>query len=148
MRKLLYVLAIIILICSCKERQEPVIFTKYDESAALEKQQEHRNRRMKFKLFQSKFLDMNEVFKPFDEDLAYFSEEDYNTIKPMVIEQDIPTIQTHIKNGHLSYEKLTLFYLYRIRKFERDSTKSLNAIIALNPDVVNQAKARIRKLKM
>ena len=147
MRKLLYVLAIIILICSCKERQEPVIFTKYDESAALEKQQEHRNRRMKFKLFQSKFLDMNEVFKPFDEDLAYFSEEDYNTIKPMVIEQDIPTIQTHIKNGHLSYEKLTLFYLYRIRKFESDSTKSLNAIIALNPDVVNQAKAKDKEAK-
>ena len=147
MKKALYLLAIITLIWSCKERQEPVVFTKYDESAALEKQQDHRSRRMKFKLFQSKFLDMNEVFKPFDEDLAYFSEEDYNAIKPMVIEQDIPTIQTHIKNGHLSYEKLTLFYLYRIRKFESDSTKSLNAIIALNPDVVKQAKAKDKEAK-
>ena len=147
MKKVLYLLAIITLIWSCKERQEPVVFTKYDETAALEKQQEHKNRRMKFKLFQSKFLDMNEVFKPFDEDLAYFSEEDYNAIKPMVIEQDIPTIQTHIKNGHLSYEKLTLFYLYRIRKFESDSTKSLNAIIALNPDVVQQAKAKDKEAK-
>ncbi|MGC6284988.1 MAG: amidase family protein [Polaribacter sp.] len=147
MKKALYLLAIVTLIWSCKERQEPVVFTKYDESAVLEKQQEHKNRRMKFKLFQSKFLDMNEVFKPFDEDLAYFSEEDYNAIKPMVIEQDIPTIQTHIKNGHLSYEKLTLFYLYRIRKFESDSTKSLNAIIALNPDVVQQAKTKDKEAK-
>ena len=147
MKKALYLLAIITLIWSCKEKQEPVVFKKYDETAALKKQQEHRNRRMKFKLFQSKFLDMNAVFKPFEEDLAYFSEEDYNAIKPMVIEQDIPTIQTHIKNGHLSYEKLTLFYLYRIRKFESDSAKSLNAIIALNPDVVIQARAKDKEAK-
>ncbi len=140
MKRFLYFLVVLLFISSCKERQEPVVFTKYDETAALEKQQEHPNRRMKFKLFQSKYLDMNEVFKPFEEDLAYFSEEDYNALKPMIIEQDIPTIQGHISKGHLNYEKLTLFYLYRIRKFESDSTKSLNAIIALNPDVVKQAK--------
>ncbi|MAD98046.1 MAG: amidase [Flavobacteriaceae bacterium] len=145
MKRFLYFLVVILFISSCKERQEPVVFTKYNETAALEKQQEHPNRRMKFKLFQSKYLDMNEVFKPFEEDLAYFSEEDYNALKPMIIEQDIPTIQGHISKGHLNYEKLTLFYLYRIRKFESDSTKSLNAIIALNPNVVKEAKELDKK---
>lgn len=42
MKKALYLLAIVTLIWSCKERQEPVVFTKYDESAVLEKQQEHK----------------------------------------------------------------------------------------------------------
>lgn len=141
MKRLVYTLLFSVLILSCKQRQEPVVFKKYDETTSVAKQQEHPNRRMKFKLFQSKYLDMNEVFAPFAEDLAYFSEEDYKALKPMIIEQDIPTIQGHIKKGDLNYEKLTLFYLYRIRKFESDSTKSLNAIITLNPDVVKQARS-------
>lgn len=136
---------ICLLVFSCakeKEKQPPVIFKKYDETAALAEQQNHESNRMRFKLFQSKVLDMNEVFKPFEEDLAYFSEADYEELKPLIIEQDIPTIQQAIKDRKLTYEKLTLFYLYRIRKFESDSTKSLNGIIALNPNVVKEAKMR------
>ena len=75
---------------------------------------------MKFKLFQSKVLDMNEVFKPFNAALSAFSEEEYQSLKPLIIEQNIPTIQGHVKEGKLSYEKLTLFYLYRIRKRQVD----------------------------
>ena len=71
---------------------------------------------MRFKLFQSKYLDMNEVFQPFEKDLASFSEEDYEALKPLIIEQNIPSIQSNISDGKLTYEKLTLFYLYRIRK--------------------------------
>ncbi|MDG1321035.1 MAG: amidase family protein, partial [Polaribacter sp.] len=44
--------------------------------------------------------------------------------------------------GKLTYEKLTLFYLYRIRKFESDSTLSLNSIISLNPKVLAQAREK------
>ena len=117
-------------------------FKKYDETISLVKQQNHQNNRMKFKLFQSKYLDMNEVFKPFDDDLANFSEADYQSLKPLILEQDIPTLQKSVKEGKLSYEKLTLFYLYRIRKFESDSTLSLNSIITLNPDVVKQAREK------
>jgi amidase len=90
---------------------------------------------------------MNEVFKPFNDDLANFSEEDYQGLKPIILEQNIPTIQKSIKDGNLTYEKLTLFYLYRIRKFESDSTLSLNSIISLNPDVVNQAKEKDKNAK-
>ncbi|MDB2385208.1 amidase family protein [Polaribacter sp.] len=143
MKKLLCLgLFVFLFSCEDKEKQPTVVFTKYDEIAELEKQQDHEKARMQFKLIQSKYLDMNEVFKPFEEDLAYFSEEDYTQIKPLVIEQDIPTIQQHVKDGKLSYEKLTLFYLYRIRKFESDSTLYLNSIIALNPKVVEQAREK------
>jgi amidase len=145
MKRYITLLLAIALIYGCQEKQPPVVFQKYDETEALKKQQNHENRRMKFKLFQSKYLDMNQVFKPFEDDLAYFSEEDYNALKPLIIEQDIPDLQRSIREGELTYEKLTLFYLYRIRKFESDSTKSLNAIIALNPNVVKEAREKDRE---
>ena len=144
MKKLVLVFGFILFLSACqtKERQPDVVFTKYDETGALEKQQEHPRKRMQFKLFQSKVLDMNEVFQTFQEDLAYFSEQDYEDLKPLVLEKDIPTLQKSVAEGKLTYEKLTLFYLYRIRKFESDSTKSLNAIIALNPKVLEEARQK------
>jgi amidase len=144
MKKLLSLLFTIVLIYSCqtKERQPDVVFNKYDETAALEKQQDHATKRMQFKLFNSKVLDMNSVFKPFQEDLAYFSEDDYESLKPLILEQNIPSLQKSVQEGKLTYEKLTLFYLYRIRKFESDSTKSLNSIIALNPTVLEEARTK------
>jgi len=144
---LLFLLTIVLLSCNSDSNQPNVVFNKYDETAALEAQQNHENPRMKFKLFQSKVLDMNEVFKPFNAALSAFSEEEYQSLKPLIIEQNIPTIQGHVKEGKLSYEKLTLFYLYRIRKFESDSTKSLNAIITLNPNVLEEAKQRDKDRK-
>ena len=144
---LLFLLTIILLSCNSESNQPDVVFNKYDETASLKAQQNHENPRMKFKLFQSKVLDMNEVFKPFNAALSAFSEEEYQSLKPLIIEQNIPTIQGHVKEGKLSYEKLTLFYLYRIRKFESDSTKSLNAIITLNPNVLEEAKQRDKDRK-
>jgi amidase len=150
MKKLLLFIISIYFLISCqenKEKQLTVIFKKYDETIALQKQQNHKSNRMQFKLFQSKYLDMNTVFKPFENDLEYFSEENYMALKPFILEQDIPTLQKNIKAGSLSYEKLTLFYLYRIRKFESDSTKSLNSIISLNPNVLKEARARDKNKK-
>lgn len=139
---LLLVTILAFVACNTNEKQPEVVFKKYDETAELEAQKKHKNSRMQFKLFQSKTLDMNQVFEPFHEALAYFSEEDYESLKPLILEQDIPTLQKSVKEGSLSYEKLTLFYLYRIRKFESDSTLSLNSIIALNPNVVDEARAK------
>ncbi|MBU3009995.1 amidase [Polaribacter vadi] len=142
MKNNFFLLVILFSIFSCKEKQDLIIFKKYDETAQLVEQQNHEKKRMQFKLFQSKVLDMNEVFKLFKDDLAYFSEEDYQSLKPLILEQDIPSLQKNVKEGKLSYEKLTLFYLYRIRKFESDSTLSLNSIIALNPEVIKEARAK------
>jgi len=147
MKKIAILISSFFVFLACQQKENPVFFKKYNEKTALEKQQNHQNGRMKFKLFQSKFIDMNEVFKPFNDDLAKFYEEDYQALKPLILEQDIPTLQKTIKDGNLTYEKLTLFYLYRIRKFESDSTLSLNSIIALNPDVVKQAKEKDKNAK-
>ncbi len=144
--KLIYFLTLGLLYsCVTTEKQPDITFVTYDETEALAKQKEHRNNRMKFKLFQSKVLDMNAVFAPFQEDLASFSEEDYQELKPLILEKDIPSLQKNVREGKLTYEKLTLFYLYRIRKFESDSTRSLNGIIALNPNVIEEARAKDKR---
>jgi amidase len=150
MKKIIFLLLFITTAIGCqisKEKQPKVIFKKYNETLAVEKQQNHKKSRMQFKLFQSKYLDMNAIFKPFETDLEYFSEENYTALKPFILEQDITTLQKNIKAGNISYEKLTLFYLYRIRKFESDSTKSLNSIISLNPNVLKEARARDKNKK-
>jgi amidase len=38
--------------------------------------------------------------------------------------------------------KLTQWYLYRIVKYENDKDKMLNAIVAINPEAVNEARER------
>ena len=150
MKKTIFLLLFITTVIGCqisKEKQPKVIFKKYNETLAVEKQQNHKKSRMQFKLFQSKYLDMNAIFKPFETDLEYFSEANYIALKPLILEKDIPTLQKSIKEGELTYEKLTLFFLYRIRKFERDSTVSLNSIISLNPNVLKEARARDKNKK-
>lgn len=147
MKQLILLLITVLLISSCKQTPKKVYFTRYDESSEIAKQQEHEMERMQFKLLQSKILNLNEQFKPFQNDLASFSEEEYNQLKPLILEKNIPEIQAAIASKKLSYEKLTLFYLYRIRKFESDSTTYLNAIISLNPKVVEEARAKDKEVK-
>lgn len=129
--------------CSSNSSSEPIVyFKKYDEKLAVEKQQNHPKKRMQFTMFQSKYLDLNTVYEPFNDALSDFSESEYIKLKPLVLEKDIPFLQQQIQNGKLSYEQLTLFYLYRIRKFESDSLLSLNSIISLNPSVLKEARLR------
>lgn len=149
MKKIIFLLFSMILIFSCQKKQEEevIFFNKYDESAQLENQKKHEKKRMQFKLIQSKTLDMNAVFTPFNDDLSRFTEENYEDLRSIILEKDIPSIQKSIQEGKLSYEKLTLFYLYRIRKFESDSTLSLNSIIALNPNVIKEAREKDKNKK-
>ena len=135
-------LLILFYLVACQQKAPTPIFTTYNETVALEKQQAHENKRMRFQLFQSKHIDLNDVFKPFEKELSAFSEAHYEALKPLILEQDIPTLQKSVRAGKLTYEKLTLFYLYRIRKFESDSTLSLNSIISLNPKVLAQAREK------
>ena len=142
MKNSLTLLLIVLLLVACQQKAPTPFFTKYNETVALEKQQAHENKRMQFQLFQSKHIDLNDVFKPFEKELSAFSEANYEALKPLILEQDIPSLQQSVKAGKLTYEKLTLFYLYRIRKFESDSTLSLNSIISLNPKVLAQAREK------
>jgi amidase len=117
----------------------------YDETIEISENKKHPIKRMQFKLIQSKFNDKNTWFKPFKKEFEKFSEEDYNNLKELIIEKDIPTIQKFIISGELTYESLTLFYLYRIKKFEFNKDRYLNSIISLNPDIINQAREKDNK---
>lgn len=146
MKKILFLFLFCSFLNSCKEaseapeKQKEIVWAPYDETADLEELADHENERMRFKLINSKIHDKNMIWNSFEEDLADFSEEKYLQMKPLILERSIPELQKAIKEGKLSYTDLTLFYIYRIRKFESDNDLSLNAIIALNPEVVEQAK--------
>jgi len=142
MKKIIFLISFLVLF-SCQNKKDSNFFKTYDESELIQKQQDHKISRMKFKLVQSKVLDMNTVFQPFNDELSTnFSEEEYNKLKPLILEQNIPSIQKSISEGLLSHEKLTLFYLYRIRKLESNNETALNAIISLNPNALKEARAR------
>ncbi|AXT58675.1 amidase [Aquimarina sp. AD1] len=148
MYRIISVLITISLFSSCKKETTPELIAKqhrvtwkpYDELEDLKATLDLEQSRMHLKLVNSKVLDKNKIWKSLESELDYFSEEDYNTLKPLILEKDISSLQTSIKQGELTYEKLVLFYLYRIRKYESDNKLSLNSIIALNPLVVKQAR--------
>lgn len=100
-----------------------------------------------FKVLDSKYIINEKLWNDFNKDLEDFTESTYERLKPLIIEQNIPTIQKHIQEGKLSYEALSKFYLYRIRKFDRENDLSLNSIIALNSNIISEAKQKDNELK-
>jgi len=135
----------ILFFLSCSEekkinKEEIILWQPYDDSAEVAANQDHEVERMRYKLIQSKVLDKNEVFRPLYDEVDKMTDAEYEALKPLVLEQNITTIQSHISDGKLSYEKLVLFYLYRIYKFELDNTTTLNTVIALNKNVVDEAR--------
>jgi amidase len=135
---------LLLLIFACKQEPKTTIsaWVPYDESAELEANAAHESTRMRYRLIQSRISDKNDLWKNVADQIKYFSEEDYQALKPFILEQNIPTIQQHIESGKLTYEKLTQWYLYRIVKYENDSVKYLNNIISINPNAVAEAQKR------
>jgi amidase len=124
-----------------KEKKETTTTDKNDISAISTKDFRE------FKVLDSKFIKLDDLWKPFENDLQNFTETQYNSLKPLILEQDIPTLQKHIQSGKLTYETLTKFYLYRIRLFDRNNELSLNSVISLNPKVIEQAKQKDKEFK-
>ena len=110
---LIFTFLLTFLSCQDDERNE---WNAYNETSEINKNNKHPIERMQFKIIQSKYNDKNTWFKPFEKELNKFTEEDYINLKELIIEKDIPTIQKSIISGKLTYERLTLFYLYRITR--------------------------------
>ncbi len=144
MRKHYFTLILVALVFACKQAPKEAIpvWTPYDESEEIAENANHEQVKMRFKLIQSQTLDKNDMWKNVAEQIKNFSEEEYQKLKPLILEQDIPTIQKNIASGNLTYEALTQWYLYRIVKYENDKDKMLNAIIAINPNAVEEARER------
>jgi amidase len=137
-----FILLIFLVSCNQKPAINIPAWVPYDETGELAENAGHASKKMQFRLIQSKNLDKNEIWKVVIPQLKNFSEDDYEKLKPLILDQDIPAIQSHIQSGALTYEKLTQWYLYRIVKYENDKDKFLNAVIAINPEAVNEARMR------
>ena len=133
----LFILITIFFSCS-----EHISWVNYDESSEIYENQDHPNKRMRFKLIQSKYETKNNWFDKIENELNDFGENQYHKLKPLIIEKSIPEIQAHILDDSLTYEKLVLFYLYRIRSIEFDKEKYLNSIISINQNVIEQAREK------
>ena len=108
----------------------PISWKNYDESDEIRLSKSNDNKRMQFKLIQSKYEVKNDWFKNINKELSQFGEKEYNSLKPLIIEKSIPKIQKSILDGKLTYEKLVLFYLYRIKSIEFNKNQYLNSIIS------------------
>ena len=86
----------------------------YDETKELIANADHPLKRMQYKRIQSQHIDRNSFFIPFKKALLTFNQKDHDKLKPYILEQNIPTIQKHVKASRFTYEQLTLFYLYSI----------------------------------
>ncbi|MDO1501152.1 amidase family protein [Winogradskyella maritima] len=98
-----------------------------------------------FKVLDSKNLTKSEIWENVSPKMDDFTEADYNRLKAMVIEKDIPTLQKLRSENKFTYEELVKFYLYRIRKYDRENDKSLNSVIAVNPNVIAEAQQKDRE---
>ena len=116
------------------------LWTSYDDSREVAENADHPNPRMRYKLIQSRVLDKNEVFEPLYPEVQKMTEAEYNRLKPLILEESIPVVQEHIRNGNFSYEDLARFFLYRIYKYELDNSTTLNTVIALNPSLIQEAR--------
>lgn len=137
-------MALLLLLTACG-RQEAYHWQPYDESADLEAMAEHEEVRMHFQLINSKVLDKNTLWQPFNTELDEFGETRYDAIAPQVLDRSMAQLQEAVSTGEFTYEELCLFYLYRIRHYESDNDKVLNALIATNPDLLKQAREKDRQ---
>lgn len=142
MKKQVIIFLLIIIACNPKPKTTIAPWVPYDESEEITANAAHHSKGMRYKLIQSKVLDKNDLWKVIQPQIGIFSEEDYQSLKPLIFEQNIPTIQAHIAAGELTYEKLVQWYLYRIVKYENNRDTYLNAIIAINPNAVKEARLR------
>ncbi|MDN3593419.1 amidase family protein [Zunongwangia endophytica] len=102
---------------------------------------------LQFKVLDSKYLENKVMWSPFEIELYKVTEKKYDSLKRIILEKDITQLQNSIAQDSLTYEELTLFYLYRMRKLDRENELSLNSVIALNPDVLTEARLKDRNYK-
>ena len=141
---LLTTLFLILTACS---NNDIITWENYDEKSEIIENSTHEISRMRYKRIQSLSSDKNKIFSPFypflkSYDLAY-----HKSIKEFIVNKDISTIQAYISEDKFSYEDLVKFFIYRIYKHELDKNLYLNAIISLNPNVINEARELDKKVQ-
>ena len=134
MKQLLLLLSLVFLI-SCKETSSNASTEEATQTLNDSTVQER-----EYAVLDSKVLTDETLWKSFDFEVKMFTETKYDKLKPFIFEKTIPEIQQAVAQGQLTYEELVLFYLSRIKKYDRNNDLSLNSVIALNPKVLDQAR--------
>ncbi|MGH1383893.1 amidase family protein [Kordia sp.] len=97
-----------------------------------------------FKVLDSKNIENQDVWNAVSKQMEDFTEAEYERLKPYILEKNILELHQSRVQGVFTYEKLVKFYLYRIKKYDRDNNLSLNSVISINPNVIAEAKQRDR----
>lgn len=138
MKQLFLLLVLGTLLTSCKndpQNSEEVQNAEDSTSVSSEERE--------FKVLDSEYITADSLWVPFEKDLDEFTSEVYEEVKALVFEKSIPEIQESIAAGKLTYEELSLFYLTRIREYDRENELSLNSVISLNPDLITEARKKM-----
>jgi amidase len=146
MKNLIITFIALITLIGCGQRSQIEIaqWEPFDESAMLDSSANHPSARMRFKLVQSQVRDKNIMLQNISAQLKGFSHEKYEQLTPFILGRSIPEVQSHIQSGELTYEKLVQWFLYRIALFENNRDSMLNAVIAVNPNAVKEAREKDR----
>jgi len=134
MKKVLLLL-ILIVFSSCKNDSE-------ERERELAGADSLAGKEIEYKVLDSRFINKKTLWAPFEEELETFSEDRYAMIRPLIMDKTIPELQRSVKNGDFTYEELVKFYLYRIEKFDRNNSLSLNSVISLNPNILEEAREK------
>ena len=147
MRNYLFLFAFIFIV-SCKNSKSSDVRSPIEESETKEESSDLSTISTKyfreFKVLDSKNLTKEEIWEAINPQMTDFNETNYNRLKPFILEKDITELQIYRTANKFTYVELTKFYLYRIRKFDRENPLSLNSVIAINPNVIKEAKLRDR----
>ena len=145
MEKILLITLFLIL-TSCSNN-DIITWENYDEKSEIIENSTHEISRMRYKRIQSLSSDKNKIFSPFYPFLKSYDLVYHESIKEFIVNKDISTIQAYISEDKFSYEDLVKFFIYRIYKHELDKNLYLNAIISLNPNVINEARELDKKVQ-
>ena len=146
MKRLLLLLFLCLFTLSCSKTPfSETSWERYDESEEIKESQKNPSVRLRFKQLQSKVRERNEIWANAIPQLKGFSTLEYETLKPLVLDKSIPELQKLIRQGRLSYKKLTQWYLYRIVLYESSRDTYLNAILSINPNAVKEAQRLDKK---
>ena len=135
----------ILLIFGCTQKPVPNAWESFNEQTILDQNQSHPVARMQYKRILSKHRDRSDIWQELLPEIEKFGAENYERLKPFVLEQNIPSLQENRAKGIFSYEELSLFYLSRIYALENDPERFVNAVIAIDPSVLSIARLRDRE---
>jgi amidase len=142
-------LLLLLLLCTCgpapstsSKPDDDLSWAPYDQSSEIAENANHESRKMRYRLIQSRVTDRSVMLNAAKGQLGDFAAADYERLKPLIYEQNIPSLQAAVSSGTLSYELITKWFLYRIVKFESGKDTYLNAVISINPNAVAEARQK------